>query len=196
MLPDGYGDFFLATATVAGALIGLLFVAISVHPEGASRSARSTTRLRAIAALSAFLDTLVLSLLALRPRPQLGDVAVTLGALGLVAMATLLILLASDRPTPVGPRIRGVVLVVGQAVLYVLQVTDGVALSARPDDAAAVDGLSVVVIVLFVLGIGRAWEFAGADNPGLLGTAVATATGRGVRSSAEDDRSEATPHRP
>jgi hypothetical protein len=32
MVPDEYHDFFLGTVTVAAALVGLLFVAISVHP--------------------------------------------------------------------------------------------------------------------------------------------------------------------
>ncbi|WP_157646887.1 hypothetical protein [Actinomycetospora chiangmaiensis] len=60
--------------------------------------------------------------------------------------------------------------------------------------AALPDGYGVV-IVPFVLGIGRARECADADNPGPRGAAVATATGRGTRSSAEDDRSGAAPHR-
>jgi hypothetical protein len=72
MISEGYSAFFVSTATVAGALIGLLFVTISVRPTAAARTAHITVRLRAVAALSAFLDTLFLSLPALRPQPDLG----------------------------------------------------------------------------------------------------------------------------
>ena len=185
MLPEGYDQFFVAAATVAGALIGLLFVAVSVRPEAARRAAHITTRLRAVAALSAFLDTLFLSLLALRPRPQLGSVALTLAAVGLVAMVTLLLLLVSDRRDRAWPRLRGAVLVVGQGVMYVLQLLDGVHLQVRPDDAAQVDNLAVVIVVLFAFGIARAWEFVGADNPTLVG--AATAIGRAPRPDREPD---------
>jgi len=184
MISEGYSEFFVSTATVAGALIGLLFVAISVRPTAAARTAHITVRLRAVAALSAFLDTLFLSLLALRPQPDLGQSAVALGAAGLVAMLVLLLLLATqgrDRPWHLA---RGAVLVLGQGVIYYLQLADGVRLIRQPSDVTQVDNLTILVVVLFALGVARAWEFTGADNPTLLGT---VATVAGVRVPARED---------
>ncbi|HEY2226123.1 hypothetical protein [Actinomycetospora sp.] len=186
MVPEEYSEFFVATATVAGALIGLLFVAISVRPTAASRGAHITSRLRAVAALSAFLNTLFLSLLALRPRIDLGGVAVGLGVAGLVSMLILLVLLMTQGRDQPWRLAQGVVLVLGQGVLYVVQLRDGLVLSASPSDVAQVDGLAIIVIILFALGIARAWEFAGADNPSLLG-AIARVTGvPGTRDDPDD----------
>ncbi|NMO90955.1 hypothetical protein [Actinomycetospora sp. TBRC 11914] len=178
MVPEDWHEFFVATATVAGALIGLLFVAISVRPGAASRTAHITVRLRSVTALSAFLNTLFLSLLALRPRAELGSVSIALGAAGLASMVVMLVLLAGqgrDRP---GRLAQGVVLVLGQGVLYGAQLWDGLRLLARPADVAVVDNLAIIVIVLFALGLARAWEFVGADNPSLLG-AIARVAGGG-----------------
>ena len=177
MVPEDYHEFFVATATVAGALIGLLFVAISVRPTAAARTAHITTRLRAVAALSAFLNTLFLSLLALRPRVGFGQVCVALGAAGLVAMLVLLILLVAQGRDRRGPLARGTILVLGQGVLYLLQLLDGVHLVAAPADVERVDDLAIIVIVLFALGVARTWEFVGADNPSLLGAIVRVAGG-------------------
>lgn len=176
MVPDDYRDFFVTAATVAGALIGLLFVAVSVRPEAAARTAHISTRLRALAALAAFLNTLFLSLLALRPRASFDQASISLGVVGLVSMLTLLVLLVAqgrDHPRDLA---RGVLLLLGQGVLFALQVKSGWQLVRQPADAGQVDDLSIVIIVLFALGIARAWEFVGADDPSLL-TALRTAAG-------------------
>jgi hypothetical protein len=181
VVPDDYTEFFVATATVAGALIGLLFVAISVRPAAAARTAHITTRLRAVAALSAFLNTLFLSLLALRPRAGLGQVAIALGAAGLLAMLVLLVLLVAQGRDQPWRLARGVLLVLGQGLLYAIQLADGLQLAATPTDVAEVDNLALIVIILFALGVARAWEFAGADNPSLLGAIARVVGAPGTR---------------
>ncbi|UZJ26834.1 hypothetical protein RHODO2019_18295 (plasmid) [Rhodococcus antarcticus] len=84
MVPDGAKDFFLASAGVAGALIGLLFVAISVsqgHLTGVGTS--QLQRLRGAAAMSAFSNSLVVSLFALVPGRKIGWSTLTASILGL-----------------------------------------------------------------------------------------------------------------
>jgi hypothetical protein len=187
VVPEDYHEFFVATATVAGALIGLLFVAISVRPDAAARSAHVTTRLRSVTALSAFLNTLFLSLLALRPRADLGGVCFGLGIAGLVTMLILVVLLVlqgRDRPWRL---VQGLVLVLGQGALYGAQIADGRALLAAPAAADVVDNLAIIVILLFALGLARAWEFAGADNPSVLGVIAQVAgAGRAHRDDARE----------
>ena len=59
MVPDGFNDFFLAEAGAAAALIGLLFVAISVAKERITSSI--VEQARAASALTCFMVPLALS---------------------------------------------------------------------------------------------------------------------------------------
>jgi hypothetical protein len=68
VVPVSFHDFFGGCASVAGALIGLLFVALSVSPEKLTGDdVRAEHQVRAGAAFSALVNTLVIALVALLP---------------------------------------------------------------------------------------------------------------------------------
>ena len=101
MVPDGYRDFFIAmitlTGPLTGPLIGLVFVAVSVNPRGVGRSGPLIMRIRAASSLSAFVDALFLSLVALLPNGSIGTAALVLGLSGAVATVTFVVLMMRER---------------------------------------------------------------------------------------------------
>ena len=183
MVPGNFHEFFAASASVAGALIGLLFVAISVAGDRLSRveDGVQSQRIRASAALTAFSNPLVVSLFALIPGDTIGWAAAIMAVVGLVfVVASLLSLvrlrLIRLRRTRWGG-LADVVLLVSLAVVFVLQLIAGVDVIARPDDSGAVDTIAVLVIVCFLIGIARSWELIGGPSIGFTHEVVAMVRG-------------------
>ena len=167
MTPPALHEFFLASAGVAGALVGLLFVAISVAQERLSQDPEAQLhRVRAAAALTAFTNALAVSLFALIPGHKLGWSAIALGATGFAfVLAALLSLLRTRGVSPL--RRREPAFLVGLAATFVLQAVSGLRLAIHGTDPSAARTIAVLVVICFLIGITRAWELIGGPSIGI-----------------------------
>jgi hypothetical protein len=169
VVPENVHDFFLASAGVAGALIGLLFVAISVSAERLSRQTASAQlhRIRAAAALTAFLNALAISLFSLIPGEKIAWTAVSVAIVGLTFVAASILSLLRLRAVHWGTR--------------------------QPDNAGAVNTIAILVVACFLIGISRAWELIGGPSLDLPREVTALVRDRNHKPAAPEDDGRTPP---
>jgi hypothetical protein len=157
-------EFFAACASVAGALIGLLFVAISVAPERIlGPEASDVHGVRAAATLTAFTNALTVVLFGLIPGFNAGNAAVVIAIIGLLFIGgALLRLLPGWRAGQV--RLLDLTFLAGLLVVFVIQLIAGIGLDRHPADRDDLQILCVLVIVCFLIGIERAWGLVGGPS--------------------------------
>lgn len=169
MIPPEFANFFIASTSAGAALVGLLFVAVSIAPEQTvTRRAPMERQAVAGSAFTALINAFFLSLVALIPNFNFGAVIVPLSCL---CLATSLIQAWQLLRQPRGWQslLRRAFLVLLSLALYGLELSNALQLLNAPSQVGIVYALVACLLGVFALGLIRAWELLGVHRYGLFG---------------------------
>jgi len=150
VVPGSYLAFFAAVTGAAAALIGLLFVSVTLRPEtvfgeGAPERGKSL----AAAAFTGLVNTFFLSMSALVPSSNLGYPAVVLAVASLSSTLRLHGKLFRSRSQ--------MAYLLLSTSAFTFQIVEGVYLIVQPRGNSGVENLSFVMIGSMAISLGRAW---------------------------------------
>ena len=186
MVNGTYRDLFVAIAGSAGALTGLLFVALSVAPRPVRTSRRHVIQqVRAAAALLAFNNALAVSLFGLVPKTNVGYPAAVLGVIGILfaaAAARSVIAAANNRRE----WLSQVSLLNLLIVIFGTELVCAIYVLVRPASIEPVQLIGEALVTSLIVGIARAWELVGDRDTG-LSASIAVLTGHERSFSAEEE---------
>lgn len=182
-------EFFAACASAGGALIGLLFVAISVAPERIlGPDASDVHGIRAAATLTAFTNALTVVLFGLIPGDNAGYPALAVAIVGLLFITAAMVrVFPGWRAKEI--RLLDFTFLIGLLVVFVIQLIAGIGLARHSGDRGDLQTICTLVIVCFLIGIARAWELVGGPSV-RLGREVASRVQERHSSSGATDRGE------
>jgi hypothetical protein len=175
-----YTSFFAGSAGVSGALVGLLFVALSVSPERL-KATRESAEHQAIAAtaFTALTNALFLSMAGLLPGNGTQTASFILGVISLSSTIGLIVRLWQVRSGGTLSRRWPVLLVLIFAVYATQAGTSFITSTTAQSHSLA----AVFMFILFAVGVARSWELLGLRGGGVLDLLVAgagkAATGHG-----------------
>jgi hypothetical protein len=173
--PPSFDTFFAASAGVAGALIGLVFVAISVaHERLTGEHANQAGRVRASAAVTSFSNALTIALFGMVPGVGLRWPGFVVGVLGLLFVTASLLSLRRARESQAVPP-RDILFLGGLVATFGVQVYFALRLISNARDVGAARGIAVLIIVCFLIGIARSWELVGGPSIGISDELIAIA---------------------
>jgi hypothetical protein len=150
MVPEGYSGYFAAGASSAAALVGLLFVAISLRPDSVfGDNARAGGRALAGSTFTSLINAFFLSFLALIPGIDLGYPAFILALLCLYQTVRLHRRLNRTEAHPV--------LLALSLASFGGELVASIVLILNPHGQGAMQVLVYLVVASFSVALSRAW---------------------------------------
>jgi hypothetical protein len=177
IVPDAYRSFFDGCASVAGALIGLLFVAISVAPHKlAGEQADVSFQVGAGAAFAALLNTLVVALVGLLPGTNMGTTSLILAGVGVSSVVGLGLVLLTN--TGRRHHLSGLARLTALLIVFLLELVNGAQSLGSQSATGAVHNEAILCVALFVIAINQAWKLLDAQGARLFPVLLQLARGR------------------
>jgi hypothetical protein len=168
MVPSDYTNFFITAATSGGALIGLLFVAISLAPaRTVLASAPLEARIVSGSTFTGMLNAFSISLGALLPHTNIGWVAIAFSIIGITNSLNQERVLLNPWPSWQNV-LRRTWLTALSLCLYIIELVYSIQLLFSPTNENAVSYLALSIFLIYIIALIRAWELLGAQRTGLL----------------------------
>ena len=167
MIPPQFVNFFIASTGAGGALVGLIFVAVSIAPEHIVQASAPVERQAvAASAFSALVNAFFISLGALLPsNPSL--IVLLMSTLGLLNSLYFIRPLLLDRLNWKNALRRSILIVIS-LVIYGYEFYFGAYLYNHPGDLNALYPLCGALLGVYAIGLTRSWQLLGARRYGLL----------------------------
>ena len=168
MVPSAFLSFFITAASAGGALIGLLFVAVSIAPHRTVQlSAPVESRVIASSTFTALFNGFLISLGAVLPFWNIGGLTLIVSLIGVINSLSQGWLML--RPWPSWKNaVRRMVLTVVSLYLYVYELICAIQLLVSPAHSPLIFTLSILIMGIYSLALVRAWELLGVQRTGLL----------------------------
>jgi hypothetical protein len=168
MVPEALNNFFLASAGIGATLVGLIFVAVSIAPEDiVQANAPIERQAMAASSFTALLNAFFISFGALIPG-NIGLVTLIMSALGLTTSSLLAWNLLKERERWQNV-LRRVFLILVSIIIYGYELYYVILIFKEHNNVGNIYTLAGLLLVVYGIGLTRAWELLGARRYGLFG---------------------------
>ena len=168
VVPADYQPFFTASVAASAALIGLLFVSISIAPERVfGAKAESGRQAQALSSFTALTNVFFISFASLIPKIPIGPVVAVVAIPAILQTVGVLLLLPQWRADHTVR--RGLFLFLISFGIYGFEISVGIQLWLGSSNGGAMTALLELLLGAYAIGLGRAWELLGARRLGWTG---------------------------